>query len=90
MSFWEISVLVVIAGSGIAGLLQISKAIRELGSGIFAIEAELKSINARAAAGAAGKGTPANPVEPHDNDLKAIETAISNFERMKRIDSAKS
>ncbi len=87
MSIWQIAVLVVIAGGLVACLLAVSKAIQELGKGIAAIGTELKRMNAKLeSVEAVSKDSPERPAEQYDNELEALEAAISNFEKLKRID----
>ncbi len=91
MAIWQIGIFVVIAAGIIAGLVEISKAVQKLGKGITAIEVELKRMNGKLeTVEAVSKDSPEKPVDPHDNDLEAIEAAISNFEKLKRVDLTQS
>ena len=92
MSTWQITVLFALAGCAIGCLLAIRKAIERLSEGIFFIRTELTKINSKLeAVEAVNREDPKKPMEQHEPDdaFAAIEAAISNFEKLKRVDSTK-
>jgi hypothetical protein len=87
MSIWQITGLFGIAGCAIVCLIGIFIAIGKLAKAIFIIGAELKKMNAKLErVEAVNKDDLKAPMDQHENDFEAIEAAISNFERLKRID----
>ena len=81
MSTWQIIVLFAMAGCAIGCLLGICRAIEKLAKGIFSIGAEITKMNAKLES--------IDAVNRDDISLEGVEAAISNFEKLKRIDSAK-
>ena len=92
MSTWHIVVLFAMAAGAIVCLLGIFRAIERLAKGIYSLEAEIKRMNAKQTSvetvNREESGKPADESEP-DSALAALEAAISNFEKLKRIDQAK-
>ncbi len=88
---WQIVVLLVAAGCAIACLLGICIAIAKLAKGISSIGAELKKMNAKMERVEAVDKDEPKPTElsgPNPS-LEDIEAAISNFEKVKRVDLTK-
>ena len=93
MSIWQISVLFAMAGCAIGCLLGIYKALEKLAKGILSIGAELTKMNAKLQSiEAVNREDPKKPMDESDSEtsIEAIEAAISNFEKLKRIDLTKS
>jgi hypothetical protein len=92
MSTWHLAVLFAMAVGVIVCLLGIYRAVEQLAKGIFSLEAELKRMNAKLTSvetvNRDESGKPANESEP-DSALEALEAAISNFEKLKRVDLPK-
>jgi|WetSurMetagenome_2_1015567.scaffolds.fasta_scaffold09364_2 hypothetical protein len=87
MSIWQITVFIGIAGCTIGCLLGIFRAIEKLAKSLFSIGAELTKINAKLeSVEAVNSDDPKKPMDHYESDLEAIETAISSFEKLKRID----
>ncbi len=78
MSTWQITVLFVMAICAIGCLFGICRAIEKLAKGIHSLGAELTKVNA--------KLERIEAVSGDDTSLEAIETAFSNFEKLKRLD----
>jgi hypothetical protein len=89
MSTWHLVVVFAIAAGVIVCLLGIWRAVEKLAKGILSLAAELKQMNAKLTSvetvNRDESGKPANETEP-DTALEALEAAISNFEKLKRID----
>ncbi len=81
MSTWQIIVSFAMAACAIGCLLGICRAIEKLLKGILSIKAELTKMNA--------KLERIEAIDGEDTSLEAIETAFSNFEKLKRFDSTK-
>ena len=91
MYTWQIIVLFALTACAIVCLLAIRKAVERLTEAIFFVRTELTRINAKlVAVEAVNKDDSHKPLEDPDPSLEAIETAISNFEKLKRIDSTES
>jgi hypothetical protein len=92
MSTWQLVVLFVLAAGAIGCLLGICRAIGKLAKGIFSLQAEIKQMNAKLTSvetvSRDESGKPAEESEP-DSALEALEAAISNFEKLKRVDLTK-
>ncbi len=92
MYTWQITISVVLAVGAIGCLLGICKAIQRLTEAIFFIRMELTKINSKLDAVEVGnrddlkKPTEQNQV---DDSFEVIEAALSNFEKLKRIDLTK-
>jgi len=86
MSVYLLMVLFVLAVCAIGCLLGIFKAVEKLAKSIFSIGAELAKINAKL------EKIEAINVDEQESDtsLEALEAAVSNFEKLKRIDLTKS
>jgi hypothetical protein len=78
MPTWQITLLFAMAGCAIVCLLGICRAVEKLVKGILSIRAELTKMNAKLESVEAVKGD--------DTELEAIEAAVSDFEKLKRID----
>jgi hypothetical protein len=88
---WQMAVLYAIAGCGVGCLLAIFIAIMRVAKGIFSIKIELAKMNAKLeSVEAVKKDESKSPTDPYESELEAIEVAISNFEKLKRIDLTKS
>ncbi len=83
MPTWQITVLVALAGCVIGCLLGILIAIEKVVRGISSIGMALTKLNANL------ERIEAITTED-DTSLEAVEAALSNFEKLKRIDLAKS
>ncbi len=79
MSTWQIPVLFAMAVCVIGCLLGILRAIEKLAKGISTIGAELAKTNAKLESIEVAKPT-------EDTSFEDIEAALSNFEKLKRID----
>jgi hypothetical protein len=89
MSTWQIIILFTMAGSAVACLLWICTAIEKLFKAIFSIGTELTRMNAKIEKiEAVSKDQPAAQ-DTVDSAFADIEAALSNFEKLKRIDVAK-
>jgi len=80
MSFWEISVLVVIAGSGLQACCKSPKPSASWEAAFLRSRRTQEHKRESSCRGGRQRDS-CKPGGAHDNDLKAIETAISNFER---------
>ena len=92
MSIWQITVLFAMAGCAICCLLGICRAIEKLAKGIFSIGAEITKMNAKLESiEAVNRDDPKKPMDQSESDtsLEDLEAAISNFEKLKRIDLTK-
>ncbi len=78
MATWQITVLFAMAGCAIGCLLVFGRAIEKLTKGVSSIAAELAKMNA--------KMESVEAVNGDDSSLEAVEAAISNFERLKRVE----
>jgi hypothetical protein len=89
MSTWQIVVFFAMAGCTIGCLLVICRAVEKVAKGVFSIGAEITKMNAKLeiieAANRDEVKKPMDQQEP-DTSLEALEAAISNFEKVKRID----
>jgi hypothetical protein len=91
MSILQITIIFVMAGSAIVGLFTIFRSLEKLAKGISSIGAELTKMNSKLEIiEAVNKDEFQKPAEQQSPELKAIETAISNFEKLKRVDLEKS
>jgi hypothetical protein len=91
MSIWQIYVWLGVAGCAIVCLIAIAIAIAKLAKAIFTIGAELKKMNAKLeSVEAVNKDELTKSTDRQENDFEAIEAAISNFEKLKRIDLSSS
>jgi hypothetical protein len=81
MSIWQVIVLFAMAGCAIGCLLIIYKAIWKLTKAVSSIGSELTKINS--------KLERIEAVNGEDTSLQAMEAAISNFEKLKRVEAAK-
>ncbi len=89
MSTWQIIVLLVLAGCAIGCLLGIYKAIEKLAQGVVSIGAQLTRMNAKLESVEAVNGDDRKKTtDKYEPGLEDIEAAISNFEKLKRIDLA--
>jgi hypothetical protein len=92
MSTGHLVILIAISGCVVACLLGICKAVEKLAKGVFVVGNELKKLGAKLeSVEAVSKDDSAKPKsedEP-DSSFEAIEAAISNFEKLKRIDLSK-
>ncbi len=82
MSIWQMIVLIVMAGCAIGCLVTICMALQKLVKVLSFIGTELTKLSAKL-----------ERVEAVDNDdtsLEAVEAALANFEKLKRIDIRKS
>ena len=89
MSNWQIIVLFAMAGGAICCLLGIIKAVDKLAKGIFSLGAEIAKMNAKLQSiEAVNRDDPKKPIDQSEPDilLEDLEAAISNFEKLKRID----
>ncbi len=90
MSTWQMIFFLGIAGCALGCLFGIFKSIERLGQGIFAIRAELTKMNTKVEGIEAVNNTgPERPMGECEPDLADIEAAVSNFEKLKRIDLTK-
>lgn len=92
MSIWHVAALLAAIGA-IASLVFIYRAIDRLAQSVSSVCSQLTKINAKlesvqAVSGEEDKKLSA-PVEP-DLSFEAIETALANFEKLKRIDLTES
>ena len=92
MSFWQMTVLLALAGCTMGCLAGILRAIQSLAKDLFSIGAELKKLNAKLERVEAVNSEDFAKSADHEQSdleaLEAIETAISNFETLKRVDLA--
>ncbi len=90
MSVWQIFIVIAMLGCVIGCLWRIFGAIEKLSSGIFSVSRELMRINAKLESIEVVAGDDVQrPLGQQESDaeaIEAIETAISNFENLKRID----
>jgi len=92
MLTWQIAVLLVLAGCAVGCLLGIFKAIQRLSEGVFFIRTELTKLNSKLeTVEAVNRDDLKKPIGQHepDDSFEAIEAAISNFEKLKRVDITK-
>ena len=92
MSTWQIAVLFAMAGCAIGCLLGICRAIEKLTKVFFSIGTELTNLNAKIEKIEAVNRDDYQKSMDHndlDSSLEDIEAAISNFEKLKRIDLTK-
>ena len=92
MSFWQVLILIAMAGGVIGCLWRIFNAIEKLTNCIDSVGIELRKMNAKlerieVVAGDDSQGT-IGQLDTDAEALEAIEAAISNFENLKRIDLA--
>ncbi len=78
MPTWQITLLFATAGCAIGCLVVICRAIQQAAKAILAVGAELKNMNTKLESIQAVGGD--------DTSLEAVEAALSNFEKLKRID----
>ena len=98
MFTWQITVLLAVAGCAIGCLLVgcllgIWRVTAKLTKGILSIGAELTKLNAKIERiEAVNRDDPKKPMDRYgpDPSFEDIEAAISNFEKLKRIDLTKS
>ena len=89
MPTWQIIISFAMAACAIGCLLGICRAIEKLAKGIVSVGAEFKKMNAKLASIEAVSGDdPKRTKEQYEPGLEDIEAAISNFEKLKRIDLA--
>ncbi len=92
MLTWQITVLFAMAGCAIGCLLWICLAIEKLAKAFSSIGTELKKINVKIERiEAVNRDDFSKPMEQvgSDSALEEIEVAISNFEKLKRVDLTK-
>ncbi len=92
MSTWQITALYVIAGCAVGCLLWICIALEKLAKTLFSIGTALVKINVKIERiEAMNKDIPESPkVEPTpDSAFEDLESALANFEKLKRIDLTK-
>jgi len=90
MVTWQAIVLFALAGCAIGCLLALRKAVERLSEGVFFIRTELTKLNSKLdAVEAVNRDHAKGAIEEPDTSLEAIEAAISNFEKLKRIDIEK-
>ncbi len=88
---WQIAVLFAVAACAIGCLLGICRAIGKLTKGILSVGAELTKLNEKIERiEAVSRDEPRAPVDRFGPELEDIEAAISNFEKLKRVDLTKS
>jgi len=88
METWQVIALFALTAGAIGCLLGIRKAVERLTEALYFVRTELTRINAKLVTVEAANKEDANTrVEEPDTSLEAIETAISNFEKLKRVDS---
>ena len=80
MSIWQVIVIFAMAGLAIGCLLGICRALFKLARGISAMGAELTKMNS--------KLERIEAVNGDDTSLEAMEAAFSNFEKLKRVETA--
>ncbi len=85
MSIYLMVVLSAMAGCAIGCLLGIYKALEKLAKSISSIGSELKKMNEKLAAIEAVN----RDEQESETGLESLEAAISNFEKLKRIDLTK-
>ncbi len=92
MLTWQIAVIFAMTGCAIGCLLWIGRAIEKLAKSFLSIGDELAKMNSKIekieAVNREDSPKPADQYAP-DPSLEEIETAISNFEKLKRIDITK-
>jgi hypothetical protein len=90
MSTWQILIFIAMAGCVIGCLLRIFNAIERLTNCIDTVGIELRKMNTKLERIEIAAGDDSQePMRQQDFDaeaIDAIETAISNFENLKRID----
>ena len=90
MSFWQVTVLLAMAGCAMGCLVGILRAIQSLAKDLFSVSVELKKLNVkleRVEAVSADDPERSRNHEASDLEaLEAIDAAISNFENLKRVD----
>jgi hypothetical protein len=89
MLIWQTLVLFTLAACAICCLLGIYRAIEKLAKGILSVGAEITKMNAKLETiEAVNRDDPAKPMDRSESDtaLEDIESAISKFEKLKRID----
>jgi hypothetical protein len=87
MFTWQIGVLFVMAAGTIGCLLGILRSIQKLTKSMFSIGAELTKINSKLESiETVGRDDAEKPTDECEPGLEALEAAISNFEKLKRID----
>ena len=92
MLTWQITLLFVMAGCAICCLLGICIAIDKLARGIFSIGAEITKMNAKLESiEVVNRDDPKKPMDQSEPDtsLEDLEAAISNLEKLERIDLTK-
>jgi len=90
MSTWQITILIVTAGCTIGCLLGVWRAIERLAKEISSIGAELTKMNAKLeSVETINRDDAKKLMDQYEPDLESIEAAISNFEKLKRIDVTK-
>ncbi len=93
MAIWQMAVLFGLAGCAIVCLLGTCIVIAKLAKGIFSIAAELTKMNEKIERiETVNRDEPKAPIDQFrlDPSLEDIEAAISNIEKLKRIDLTKS
>ena len=91
MSIWQITVLFALSACAICCLLGVYRAIEKLAKGILSVGAEIAKMNAKLESiEAVNRNDLKKPMDRSESDtaLEEIEAAISNFEKLKRIDLA--
>ena len=89
MSTWQILVLFALAGCALGCLLAIYRAIDRLAKGLVSVGSELKRMNGKLESiEAVDKDEPKRPMDQVEPELEALEAAISQFEKLKRVDLA--
>jgi hypothetical protein len=90
MSMWQINIAFVLAGCAVGCLLAIFVAVERLSKRIFSVGVELAKMNAKLEkVEAVNKDETKKSADPYESELEAIEMAISNFEKLKRVDLTK-
>ena len=89
MAIWQMLILIALAGGIMVCLIKIGLAVENLARAISPIGAEIKRMNSKLeSVEAVGKENDQKPAVQDKPDFDAIEAAISNFEKLKRIDTA--
>ncbi len=89
MSIWQMSVLFAAAGCALACFLGIWRALERLAKGVFSVGAELTKLNAKIEGiEAVTRDDSRKPADQLglDPSLEDIEAALSNLEKLRRID----
>ncbi len=89
MSTWQIIVLLALAGCAVGCLIGICRAIEKLAKGVVSIGIQLTKMNSKLESIEAVNGDdPKKSMDQYEPGLEDIEAAISNFEKLKRVDLA--